>query len=47
MLLLVAVARCPQGRVEWLSNDLVNMLQISLAAAVAVGATAARAAPGG
>lgn len=25
-----------QGKVEWLSNDLVNVLQISLAAALAV-----------
>lgn len=30
-----------QGRVEWLSNDIVNMLQISLAAGIAVAAQAA------
>uniref|UniRef100_A0A7S3VGS4 Uncharacterized protein n=1 Tax=Dunaliella tertiolecta TaxID=3047 RepID=A0A7S3VGS4_DUNTE len=28
-----------QGRMEWLSNDLVNMVQISLAAAMAIGAS--------
>lgn len=28
---------CPQGRVSWLSNDLVNMAQISLAAGLAMG----------
>jgi hypothetical protein len=29
---------CPlQGRFEWLSNDVVNMIQISLAAVLAIG----------
>lgn len=27
-----------QGRVEWLTNDVVNMIQISLAAALAIAA---------
>jgi hypothetical protein len=27
-----------QGRLEWLTNDLVNAIQISLAAALAIGA---------
>ncbi len=31
-----ARARVAQGRVAWLSNDLVNMIQISLAAALAI-----------
>lgn len=30
-----------QGRVEWLTNDLVNAIQIAVAAGLAVGATAA------
>ena len=30
-----------QGSVEWLTNDVVNMLQISLAAGLAVGAKVA------
>jgi hypothetical protein len=32
---------CLQGRVPWLTNDLVNMIQISAAAALAVGFAAA------
>jgi uncharacterized membrane protein len=30
-----------QGRVEWLTNDLVNAIQICLAAALAIGGTIA------
>ncbi len=30
-----------QGRVEWLTNDVVNMIQISVAAALAIGARSA------
>jgi uncharacterized membrane protein len=30
-----------QGRVEWLTNDLVNAVQICLAAALAIGGTIA------
>ncbi len=28
-----------QGQVEWLTNDVVNMIQISLSAAIAIAAT--------
>jgi uncharacterized membrane protein len=34
-----------QGKVEWLNNDLVNMIQITLAAAVAVALKLAVAGP--
>jgi len=31
-----------QGRMQWLNNDLVNMIQISLAALIAIGANYAK-----